>query len=245
MNYSDLITALGDLLIIPITDPNSATPSSDTNFNNILPRLIDAGEQRIYRDMDFLVTRTTDVSTMTTANFRNSPLPTATTFITIESANIITPAGATLPAGKRNRVELVSKDFIDLVWPDEQSIQNQLPEYAVQFNETYMIFAPTPDAAYTVEYTGTFRPAPISSTNPTTYLATTYPDLLLAACMTFGFMYQRDADAPSPGHDLTDRWNTNYKDLKDAVMEEVQRQKIQGRNWSPYSSTPLSTPPRP
>lgn len=248
INYSGLTTALGDLLIVPITNPASATPSSDTNFNNILPRIIDAGEQRIYRDCDFLTTRTTDYSTNLTSNSRQAALPTASLFVVVEGVNVITPIGAATPAaGKRNRLEIVSKDFLDVIWPVEQGgAYNTLPTYGVLLNTSTLIVAPTPDQNYMLEYTGTVRPAPMSASNTTTYLGTTYPDFFLAACMSFGFMYQRDVDAPAPGQQaMSALWEANYNTLKAEVIEEVQRQKTQGRNWSAYSQTPLSNPPRP
>jgi hypothetical protein len=246
--YTDLTTALGELMVVTITNSASATPSNDTNFNNILPRIIDAAEQRIYRELDFLYDRTTDSSTMLTANSRSATLPTANIFVVVQKINVITPAGAAPAAGTRVPLEFLSKDALDIIWPIEQGgSANTVPQYYNLLNTTTLLVAPTPDQNYTLEYTGITRPAAMSSTNTTTYLGTTYPDLFLNACLVFGMLYQKDADLPQgapPGADVT-KWENEYQKAKTSVLEEIQRQKGQSTNWSPYQQTPLSTPSRP
>lgn len=243
--YSDLTTALGDLMVVQITSAGSATPSNDTNFNNILPRIIDDAEQRIYRELDFLYSRTVDSSTSLTQNLRTATMPTANIFVVVQKINVITPAATSPSAGTRIPLERVSEDVLDIIWPKEQGgTANTVPQYYSQLNTTTIVVAPTPDAAYELEYIGITRPAPMSSTNTTTYLGTTYPDLFLAACMVFGMTYQKDADLPQgtpPGQDVS-KWEAIYKERKDSVLEEIQRQKGQSTNWSPYSATPLSNP---
>lgn len=248
ITYSDLTTALGDLMVVTITNPASAAPSNDTNFNNILPRIIDDAEQRIYRELDFLYDREPDSSTSTTNNVRTVTLPTAKTFVVVQGLNAITPASTAPAAGKRNRIEIVSKDFLDFIWPTEQGgSDNGLPRYGALLNTTTMLLAPTPDAAYVLEYTGITRPAAMSASNTTTYLGTTYPDLFLAACMVFGMLYQKDADLPQgapPGQDASE-WERVYQTRKESVLAEIQRQKGQSTNWTSFSPAPLSNPQRP
>jgi hypothetical protein len=247
--YSDLTTALGELMVVTITNSASATPSNDTNFNNILPRIIEAAEQRIYRELDFLYDRTTDSSTSLQSNSRSMALPTANTFVVVQGVNVITPAGAQPSSGSRNRLEMISKDVMDIIWPVEQggATYNAIPTYGCLLNTNTLLVAPTPNANYVLEYTGITRPPAMSSTNTTTYLGTTYPDLFLNACMVFGMLYQKDADLPQgapAGADVT-KWETEYQKVKASVLSEIQRQKNQGQNWSNYSPAPESQPPRP
>ena len=245
--YSDLTTALGGLMVVTITSPSSATPSNDTSFNNILPRIIEAAEQRIYRELDFLYDRTTDSSTALTSNVRTVALPTAKIFVVVQGVNFITPYTATPTTGTRNRLEIVSKDFLDIIWPQEQSSSNGPPQYGALLDNSTLIVAPTPDAAYPLEVTGITRPAAMSASNPTTYLGTTYPDLFLNACMVFGMLYQKDADLPqgaAPGADVT-KWEGEYQKAFKSVMDEIQRQKGQSTNWSSFQQAPLSNPQRP
>ncbi len=94
MDYSEYIVAMGTLLQYTISDSTSATPFDDDNINNILPRMIESAELRMYRDFDFLTTETTS-TVITTANSRNVIAP--STFVVIQSANIITPATSEIP----------------------------------------------------------------------------------------------------------------------------------------------------
>ena len=424
MNYSNLTTALGDLLIVTITNPASATPSNDTNFNNILPSIINDAEQRIYRELDFLATRDVVYEANALANQRmislpsttivlqgtniitnpnvisqtpspgtinllsyvlnigmntititdlnaNTPLisvgqfvnlmtmigtqnnmaqpflqgpyeiasissnspgtslvytltapsvatgnlsgsstgyqfssvfgstqitattreyhglstgsvitvgvttllgsktyvtagdytvtstPTATTFtfnlptsaldtasLVAENSNVIAVQYLNNPVtGTKTRLEPTSKDALDLIWPTDLA-QQGVPKYGALIDNATMAVGPVPDQNYLVEFIGTFRPTPISATNTTTYLATNYPDLFLAACMVFGMLYQKDADQPQgapPGQDKQ-KWEDVYQERKVSALSEIQRQKNQGTNWSSYSPTPESKP---
>lgn len=247
MLYSDVTTALGDLLQYPITSAASATPSSSADFNNILPRCFEYTEGRIYRELDFIVARTFDTSTNLTANTRTVTLPTVTQFFVIQGVNAISPATAATPAqGKRNRLELASNDFIDLVWPIEQGgTLNTLPQYAVLFNTTTMIVAPTPDANYPLEFIGIIRPALLAYNNTSNYITLSYPELYIAACMVFMTGFQRDFGAQSDDPKMAMSWESTYQTLKSSALEEEQRRKTQSTNWSPYSKAPLSQPQRP
>jgi len=415
MQYPDLTTALGELMVVQITAPASATPSNDTNFNNILPNIINDAEQRIYRELDFLATRNNAWVPNALINQKYMKLPSTTIVMQganimtginpIETHNIATPnllsytagsnqavltdasaptaglvagdivdiinagetaadliiqgpypifqvspsliitlpfnafvnstttfkityisnfsniltmsniqgkfqgwpvgglwnvglpvtftaAGYVLPVGSypivaasatartlsiqvpviinsnevgtdignnlqvqylkngmggtRNRIEIVAKDVLDILWPTDLSEQG-VPRYGAFIDNQTLQLAPVPDQNYIVEFTGTFRPIPMSSGNQTTYLGTSYPDLFLAACMVFGMAYQKDADLPAnapPGQDVT-KWENMYQARKTSAMSEAQRQKSQGPNWSQYSPTPESNPSRP
>lgn len=242
MNYSDLTTQLGDLLQYPITAPASASPSSDTSFNNILPAIITDAEQRIYRELDFLATRTADSSLSLMANSRTLTIPTQ--IIVVQEVNVITPA-ATAPAdGYRNTVEPVSLDYLNFTWPQERGVgATGIPNIGSMLDATTAIFAPTPDDTYKVEFVGIFRPPAMSSTNTTTYLGTNYPDLFLAACMVFALQFQRDVRADQP--ELIVNWEEMYQKRKISTVEETQRQKWASTGWSALQNAPLSMPQRP
>ncbi len=247
MLYSDFTTALGDLLQYPITDSTSATPSSNTNFNNILPRCIEYTEGRITREMDLLAARYTDATTALTANSRNATVPNSNPFFVIQGVNVITPHTATAATGMRNRMEWTSKDFIDVTWPIEQGgAANTVPVYCTLLNPTTLIVAPTPDAAYPLEYTGTGRLAQLSASNTSNYITASYPDLYLAASMVFMAGFQRDFGATGVGATgLAQYWESQYEALFKSSMEEEQRRKQQSTNWTSYSPAPLSTMQRP
>lgn len=273
MLYADVVTALGDLLQYPITNTNTATPSTDNNFNNILPRAFEYTEGRIYRELDFVANRTVDSSTNLTANSRTVALPSITKFFVIQGVNVISSIGSatyvtetgsqtyvsedgtttyvtetsTLPmpaAGIRNRLEMISKDVMDIIWPLEQGgpLYNTLPTYACLLNTSTLLVAPTPDQNYVLEYTGIIRPSLLAYNNTSNYITVSYPELYIAACMVFMSGFQRDFSAQSGDKDMPMSWENLYQTLKESALLEEQRRKFQSTNWSPYSATPLSNP---
>lgn len=239
MQWSDLTTALGTLLVYPITNSASQDPSSSGDFNNFLPRITEAAEQRIARELDFINNRQQTATSVLSITSRQCTLPVG--IFILESANYITPAGDTPSQGTRNPLLVVSKDFIDQTWPQEIGA-NAPPEYLAVLNDTTVIVAPTADQAYTLETTGIFRPSPISAANPSTYVSLNYPDLLLFACMVVAAGYQRDYGAQSDDPKMALSWESLYQQAKTSSLDEEQRRKHQGTNWSPYSKVPNSVP---
>lgn len=233
MNYNQLVNDLLNLLVIPSNDPS---------FTQILPDLINDAEQRIYRELDFLYTRTTfDGSPVSFVNgSRNLTAP--ATAIVIEGLSYISPAGSQPSAGTRNVLERASLDFIDSIWGTEATTAP--PQFFAMKTDSSVVVAPTPDANYIAEFTGTFRPAPISATNQNTWLGDHLPDLLLAACMIFGAAFLRDYGQASDDPQLALSWEAHYQSHKQSAIEEEQRRKSQGQGWSSFSPTPLATPPR-
>lgn len=231
MNYSQLQNYLYDLL---------QTDSSDANFATILPAIIQDAEGRIYRELDFLHTRTENATTSFTANNRNLTIP--ATILIVQNASVVTPAATTPTNGTRNTLEPASLDFINFTWP-QQLVGQTVPQYFAMLDDATMIVAPTPDAAYVCEIDGIFKPAAISSTNTSTYLGDKYPDLFLAACMVFASGYQRDFGAMVDDPKLAITWEGHYQTLKGSSLEETQRQKSSSTGWTPYSPT-MANPQR-
>lgn len=238
MLYSDLTTALGVLLVIPITNAASATPSSNTDFNNFLPRIIENAELRIKRELDFIAYRAENTATSVSPARRLNTFP--ATIIVMQSANIITPT-ATLPIfGTRIPLEIVSKDFIDATWPNE--LTTGVPKYIAQLNATTFIIAPTPVTSFYLEITGIFQTTLLSFANTSTYISMNYPDLMLYASMVIACGYQRDFGQQADDPKIAMTWETMYQQAKQSSLDEEQRRKSQSTNWSPFSATPLSTP---
>ena len=72
-----------------------AVDSTTSQFQTMLPGMIDYAEQRIYRELDLLNTVTRDSTLSLTSNNRNFALPVTANgiFITVQGINVITPAG--------------------------------------------------------------------------------------------------------------------------------------------------------
>ena len=235
MTYATLNTYLQTLLV-------DQAPSAD--YTTILPAAIQDAEQRIYLDMDFLSTRSVWASSSFTAGSRTFTLPTSpSTIMVLQGVAAITPYTAASPAvGTRNQLDPVSLDFIDFTWPTES--QTGLPDSWAMKTDAVIVVKPTPDQNYPVELTGTFRPMPMSATNTTTYIGNTYPQMLVAACMTFLTAYQRDWGASSDDPKMGLSWEQHYGVLMKQALEEEQRRKGQGSGWSPFSAAPDAQPPR-
>lgn len=225
ITYSDLTTQLTDLLEYQLISASSATPSSDTNFNNILPAIINDAEQRIYREVDFLNNREQDSTLPVTISSRNFTVPSE--IIVVQSLALIVPAPSAPNVATRVSLLRVSVDALNAVWPSEAVTaapqQNQC--YYAMLSNTQALIAPTPNAAYVAEVTGVFRPQAMSSTNTTTYLGTNFPDLFLAACCVFGFAWQRDFGAASEDPAAGNSWEAHYQLLLKSVLNEEARRR--------------------
>lgn len=231
MNYSQFQTYIETLVVDQL-------PSA--NFTTIFPAAIQDAEDRIYRECDFLATRTVDSSVNFTAGNRQVTLPTQ--IIVVQGLAAITPSATTPNNGTRNQLELVSLDFLDSCWP--VATQSSVPQYAALKDNTTVIVAPTPDLSYTLETTGIFRPAALSSTNTTTYISINFPDLMIAATMVFMSAYQRDFGASADDPKMAMSWEALYQDRKASTFAEEQRRKSYSEGWTPFQVTAPTTVPK-
>ena len=123
MNWIDLTNAL------TILAEQAQTPYTFTNlpadFQTMMPRFVEYGEGRIYRDCVFLATRTQDSSLSFTGNTRSLNLNNMTTVVIVpEGLAAILPQSDQPAAGTRWQFQKASLDVIDSVWPDESTTQN-------------------------------------------------------------------------------------------------------------------------
>lgn len=224
---------------------------ADTNFLTILPQAITYAENRMYRDLDFLIT-SISVSFPLTAGSRSLNIGgiSGTDFplVVTEQINVITPASVTDPddpLGTRNPCLSVTKEFIDQVYGSSAPANRGVPQYFVPFNDNLYYVAPTPDQSYTVEVVGTYRPNSLSATNLTTFISLYLPDLFIMASMIYVSAYQRNFSSAS-GNDpqMPVTYETQYQTLlKGATVEEA-RKKFESSGWSAQSPSPVATPSR-
>lgn len=223
--YSNLTTQLTDLLEYPLVSASSATPSSDPNFNNILPAIINDAEQRIYREADFLNDRLQDSTLTVTMNGRNFTIPSEV--IVVQSMALVLPSGSSTSTGTRISLLRTSVDALNAAWPQEgyTVAPTQGLAYYAMLSNTQALIAPTPPASYVCEVTGVYRPPAMSSSNTTTYLGTNFPDLFLSACMVFGSAFQRDfVGGASEDPAMAVNWESHYQvELKSVLSEEARR----------------------
>ena len=215
---------------------------TDANFLILLPQMISYAENRMYRDLDFLSTVTRSSSYQFTAGNRNLTIP-AADFMTIQELNVITPATITNPEqGTRNPLLPTTKEFLNNVYSTLGV--TAVPEYFAMINQNNVIVGPWPDNTYTVEVTGTVRPASLSSTNQTTFISLYLPDVFLMASMIFVSGYQRNFGRQSDDPAMAQSYEGQYKALLTGAMIEEARKKFQASAWSSMSPPVAATPTR-
>lgn len=236
--YTSWVTALSTEAVIPSTDPF---------FQTILPTIIDTSEQRIYRELDLLSTVVRDSSASLTANSRDFTLPSAQgRFVTTLGFNVYTPVAQTTT---RNQLTPTTRDYIDATWPNEGGVGlgttgTGVPQMFAMITDQQIIVAPAPDAAYLVEVIGTIRPAPLSETNPTTFLTNYLPDLWFAATMVAISGFMRNFGSQSDDPKMAMSWSAQYDAFKSSAMTEELRKKWQANAWSSQAPSSIATPPR-
>jgi hypothetical protein len=197
------------------------------DFASLYPRATSYAESRICQEIPLLANRTRNTTLSVTGG---SPVldlaPITPPLMVQEGFALVTPTGAWA-------FDKASLDFIEMFWPTgsasmNPSLADNIGRYWAMRDETIMVLAPTPDATYQAVSTGLFQPTPISAAVPSTYLSTTYPDLLVAGCMVFmeGALRRNfGAQADDPKQALS--WEGQYVQLRDAcAFEEARRRGI-------------------
>lgn len=233
LTYATYKTQIATMAVVEETDPN---------FLTILPMMIDYAELRMYRDLDFLFTSTTNSTQACVVGSRQITVPPGT-FVVTDQINVITPAGTVDPnAGTRNPLLPTTKEFLDAVYGTPNA--PGLPKYYCAFNDNVFLIGPFPDQAYRVEITGTFRPATLSAGNPTTFISTYLPDLFVMASMIYISAYQRNFGRANDDPQMAVTYESQYQTLlKGAAVEEA-RKKYESSAWSSQSPSPVATPTR-
>ena len=237
MNYSSYVTTMQTMLVV-----NDA--SGQSYLNNILPNIIDYAELRMYRDLQLLNTVVgVDATLATGTRTLTIPTPAGGTFVVVEDLEVYTPYTATQTTGKANQCQRVSKEMLLAVWPDPS--KQDVPSVWANVDNSTILLGPVPDQNYPALVYGTYRPAPLSSTNTTTVLTNLFPDIFVVASMIFGSGYQRDFSPAGADPQMPVNWEQQYQTLmKGANVEEFMK-KSQSQGWTPYVPAPIANPPRP
>lgn len=226
LTYTQYVDQIANLAIVPTTDPN---------FQTLIPQMITYAENRIYRDLDLLSTVQTYNSAATASGVRTVSIPSGT-FVTIQNVNALTNTN------NRNPLLPVTKEFLDNVWGT--STGSDLPKYFALLNDTTLIFGPWPNAIYPLEIIGTIRPDSLSPSNTTTFISLYLPDLFIMASMVFISAYQRNFGRQSDDPQMAQSYEAQYQTLlKGATVEEF-RKKFESVGWTSMSPSPVAAPTR-
>lgn len=230
MTYNDLVTTVANMAIY---DP------ADADFLQMLPNAIAYAEGRMYRELDMIGTRFTDIATLATGD-RRLTLPSQT--LIVETLSVITPSFATPEEGTRHPLVPVTRVFLDFAYPSDLFFS--MPEYFAMVGQTSAVVGPWPDDNYTVEVYGIQTPTPLSSSNQNTLLTTYLPDAFLAAVMIFVTGFQRDFGAQADDPKIAVSWETQYEALMTSAVTNEYRKKFSSQAWTSQIPNPVATPPR-
>lgn len=221
--------------------------AADPAFLTILPQMIVYAELRMYRDLDFLFTSgsTTAYSLTTGSRILNVNADTFPygTLVVPEQINVL--VGSTNP-DLAQRVPLLptTKEFLDAVYGSGAIANRGVPQYWVPFDDYTFLVGPYPDSGYTVEIVGTYRPASLSATNPTTFISLNLPDIMIMASMVYISAYQRNFGRMNDDPQMAMSYESQYQTLLKGAASEEARKKFEAAAWSSQSPSPLATPTR-
>ena len=222
----------------------AVVPTTDTNFQIILPQMILYAELRMQRDLDFLSTQISNSSYSLTASSSTLTIPTSA-FVVMETFEVIDGSGNSAP------LLPVTKEFIQNVYGTGSS--TGLPQYFAVYGgdsattgltSQNMIIGPIPDLNYSIRLTGTVRSAPLSATNTQTYISVYLPDMFIMASMIYISAFQRNFGRLNDDPQMAQTYESQYQALKTSALIEENRKKFQAAAWTSYSPAPAASPTR-
>lgn len=246
------MAVLQQTLVTTGTSPNSLVTSTDVNFQNIIPQMLNYAELRISRDVDFLATQNQQQFSVASGT-NQLPITPAVDFVTLQTITATNNS-----TGAVQTLTPVSKSFLQNVYGTASG--SGAPQYFAMFGgdlvtggqaQQNVIFGPWTDTAYTFNVTGTTRQPTlynyaVSGSADTTYtfISQNLPDLLLMASMIYLSAYQRNFGRQADDPQMAQSYESQYQLLlKGAVIEES-RKKFQADAWTSYSPSPVATPTR-
>lgn len=169
MTYDELVTNIR----------NYTEVNSNVFTSAVINTFITMAENRILRDIDLDIFKKEVTGTLSTGiKFLAAP------------SDILTHRYLMVTDGS-NQVFLDFRDtsFMKEYWPN--SILTGMPKYYSVWDQDTFYVAPTPAGDYAVELGYIYRPAQLSSANPTTWVSTNAPEALLYACLIQAYSYTK------------------------------------------------------
>ena len=173
MTYSELLQKIRDYTEV----------SSTVLTDSIIQGFIEDSEFRILRDVDSDNNRFYATANLTVGQ---RYVQTPDDLLVVRSAQIVDSSG--VGAG-------TERDFLDyrdtnFMGEYNKSDATGVPKYYSYWDENHLVFAPVPNATYTIQLNYILKPNGLSSTNTTTYLSQKFPNGLLYACLVeaYGFL---------------------------------------------------------
>lgn len=169
MTYDELVTNIR----------NYTEVNSNVFTNAVINTFITMAENRILRDIDLDVFKKESTGTMTSGNkFLSAP------------SDILTHRYMMITnSGEQIFLDFRDTSFMKEYWADGS--ETGVPKYYSVWDQNTFYVAPTPNSNYSVELGYIYRPAQLSSTNPTTWISNNAPEALLYACLIQAYSYTK------------------------------------------------------
>ena len=173
MTYAELVQKIRDYTEV------DSTVLSDTIINGF----IENAEFRVLREVDSDSNRSFKTAQLV-ASQRYIDVP--SDCLVVRSAQIVDSDGVA-SADNREFLEYKDTNFMSEYNPTDAT---GVPKYYSYWDENTLVFAPVPDAEYTIQINYVLKPAALTATNTTTYLSLNFPNGLLYACLVeaYGFL---------------------------------------------------------
>lgn len=234
MDYNGYVQQIATMAVVPTTD---------ANFQIILPQAISYAELRMQRDLDFLSTQISNSTYAFTSGNNTLTIPTSS-FVSLQTM-AVSSGGQTYP------LVPVTKEYIQNVYGS--STGSGIPKYFAVYggdsattgltNQNILV-GPWPNQSYSVVLTGTVRSAPLSASNTTTYISVYLPDMFIMASMIYISAYQRNFGRLNDDPQMAQTYESQYQALKASALIEENRKKFEAAAWTSYSPAPAATPTR-
>lgn len=233
LNYTTYVETIANLM---------TTQTTQANFVQIIPWIIDYAEQRMYRELDLLSTVVRDSTASLTADSRNFTLPTPNngSYVVLDAINLMNLSNVRIA-----QLQPVSLEFMDAAYPDETATNiNVVPEYFAMVTDQQIVVGPSPGTPWRVEVVGEIRPNPLSQSNPNTYLTDHLPDAFVAASMIAASGYQNNFGAQSDDKSQAMSWESQYQTLFASANLEETRKRWASVSWTSKQPSAVAQPQR-
>jgi hypothetical protein len=195
MTYNELVTNIR----------NYTEVDANVFSEPVINTFIELAENRILRDIDLDVFKKSVTGTFTSSN----PLLASPADLLTHRYLLITDNN-----GVETFLEFRDPSFMKEFWPDPT--QTGFTKFYSVWDQDNFYVAPTPANSYTFELGYVYRPAQLSSSNPTTWISTKIPEALLYACLIQAYSYTKGP------LEMLSFFNTSYTDALQGVGVEQQ-----------------------
>ena len=194
MNYAELVQA-----IRRYTDVDSNVFS-----DSVIDTFITMAENRILRDIDLDYFKKESTGALTSGNkFLGAP------------SDILTHRYLMVTvSGDQVFLDFRDTSFMKEYWPD--GTDTGVPKYYSVWDQDTFYIAPTPGSNYPVEIGYIYRPAQLSTLNPTTWISNNAPEALLYACLIQAYSYTKGPP------DMLNYFNQSYQQAIQGLGTEQQ-----------------------